>query len=138
MATTNQGEHSFEIEVLISGEAISGYSAGEDLVAGEPVALTGDYEVTAATDGGPAFGVAAYDVASGEQVPIITGDGDNEVRLETSEILSAGDEICPDGLGTVRQVVDADPDITLGVVNSGAAAGEVAEVRLTEQSGVTA
>ena len=40
-----QGEHTFEVEVLISGETLPGYTAGEALSAGEPVALTGDYEV---------------------------------------------------------------------------------------------
>jgi len=138
MATETQGEHSFDVEVLISGETIPGYTAAEALNAGEPVALTGDYEVSSATDGGPAIGVVAYDVASGEEVAIIAADGHNEVRVEVSEVVNAGEELTPDGLGTLRQTVAANPDVTLGVANTGAAAGEVAEVRLTTQSGVTA
>lgn len=138
MATETQGEHSFEIEVLISGEAISGYTAGEALSAGEPVALTGDYTVTAATDGGPAFGLVAYDVASGEEVSIITCDGNNEANIEVSEAVNAGEELTPDGLGTVRQTVGADPDVSLAIANNSASAGEVVEARLVEQSGVTA
>ena len=41
-----QGEHTFEIEVLVSGETLPGYAAGEALSAGEPVAITGNYEVS--------------------------------------------------------------------------------------------
>ena len=43
-----QGEHTFEVEVLISGETLPGYAAGEALSAGEPVEITGDYEVSSA------------------------------------------------------------------------------------------
>ena len=136
--SVDQGEHSFNVEVLVSGETLPGYAADEALSAGEPVALTGDYEVSAATDGGPAFGVAAYDVAEGEEVPVIAGDGQNEVRIEVSEAVEGGDELTPDGLGTVRQTVEADPDITLAIANEGASAGEIVEARMTIQSGVTA
>ena len=99
----NQGEHSFEVEVLVSGETLPGYAAGEALSAGEPVAITGDYEVSSAEDGGPLFGVAAYDVAEGEEVPVIAGDGQNEIRVEVSEAIDAGDELTADGLGTFKQ-----------------------------------
>jgi len=136
--STTQGEHTFDVEVLISGEAMEGFSAGEDINQGEPVVRSGDYEVSTASDGGPAMGVALYDVASGEEVAIAAADGDSEVRLETSETLSANAEITPDGLGTVRQTVEADPDITLGICNDGAAAGEIVEAQLTQQSGDTA
>ena len=136
--SVDQGEHSFEVEVLVSGETLPGYAAGEALSAAEPVALTGDYEVSAATDGGPAFGVAAYDVASGEEVPVIAGDGQNEVRVEVSEAVDAGDELTPDGLGTVRQTVEEDPDVTLAIANEPAASGELVEARMIMQSGVTA
>ena len=134
--SVDQGEHSFEVEVLVSGETLPGYAAGEALSAGEPVALTGDYEVSAATDGGPAFGVAAYDVADGEEVPVIAGDGQNEVRIEVSEAVTAGDELTPDGLGTLKHAADADE--ALALANEGAASGEIVEARMIIQSGVTA
>ena len=98
-----QGEHTFEVEVLISGDTLPGYAAGEALSAGEPVEITGDYEVSSAEDGGPLFGVAAYDVAEGEEVPVIAGDGQNEIRVEVSEVVEAGDELTADGLGTFKQ-----------------------------------
>ena len=61
---STQGEHTFEVEVLISGETLPGYAAGEALSAGEPVEIPGDYEVSSAEDGGPLFGVAASSSAS--------------------------------------------------------------------------
>lgn len=136
--STTQGEHTFEEEVLVSGETLPGYVANGALSAGEPVEVSGDYEVSAASDGGPSFGVAAYDVADGEEVPVIAGDGQNEARLEVSEAVNAGDELTPDGLGGVRQTVAADPDITLAIANEDAASGNIVEVRMTGQSGVTA
>ena len=132
----DQGEHTFEVEVLVSGETLPGYAAGEALSAGEPVAITGNYEVSAATDGGPAFGVAAYDVAEGEEVPVIAGDGQNEVRIEVSEAVEAYDELTPDGLGTFKHAADGDE--TLARANEGASAGEIVEARMIVQSGVTA
>ena len=133
---STQGEHTFEVEVLVSGETLPGYAADEALSAGEPVAITGDYEVSAATDGGPAFGVAAYDVADGEEVPVIAGDGQNEVRIEVSEAVDAGDELAPDDLGTFKHAADGDEPLALA--NEGAASGEIVEARMITQSGVTA
>ena len=133
---STQGEHTFEVEVLVSGETLPGYAADEALSAGEPVAITGDYEVSAATDGGPAFGVAAYDVADGEEVPVIAGDGQNEVRIEVSEAVEAGDELAPDDLGTFKHAADGDEPLALA--NEGAASGEIVEARMITQSGVTA
>lgn len=135
MATIDQGEHSFEVEVLISGESVSGYTASEDLTAGEPVELTDDYEVSAAAEGGPAFAVVAYDVASGEQVAVINADGDNEARLEVSESITAGEALTPDGLGTFEQAVDTDGDQEFAIANNGASSGEVVEARLVDQQG---
>jgi len=131
-----QGEHTFEVEVLVSGETLPGYSADGALSAGEPVAITGDYEVSAATDGGPAMGVAAYDVADGEEVPVIAGDGQNEVRIEVSEAVSAGDELAPDDLGTFKHA--AADDETLALANEDAASGEIVEARMIAQSGEVA
>ena len=128
-----QGEHTFEVEVLISGETLPGYAAGEALSAGEPVEITGDYEVSSAEDGGPLFGVAAYDVAEGEEVPVIAGDGQNEVRIEVSEAIDAGDELTADGLGTFKQAGAGDGKFA--IANEGAGAGEIVEARAVGQNG---
>lgn len=137
MATETQGEHTFDVEVLISGEEIRGYTAGEDLTAGEPVGISGDYEVSSSSAGeGDFLGVAAYDVASGEEVPIL-GD-DCEVRIEVSEAVTAGDELLPDGVGTFETVATSAGSTGVAIVNDGAASGEVAEVYIFAVQGVTA
>ena len=128
-----QGEHTFEVEVLISGDTLPGYAAGEALSAGEPVEITGDYEVSSAEDGGPLFGVAAYDVAEGEEVPVIAGDGQNEIRVEVSEVIEAGDELTADGLGTFKQAGAGDGKFA--IANEGAASGEIVEARAVGQNG---
>ncbi len=136
MSTKDQGEHTFADDILISGEEIRGYSAGEDLTRGEPVAVTGDYEVTSATDGGPFIGIVAYSVTQGEEVPIL-GD-DCEVRLEASEAISAGDALVPDGVGSFRQAVSADGETGNAVANEGIGAGEFGEAYLFAVTGALA
>jgi hypothetical protein len=137
MATESQGEHTFDIEVLISGEEQRGYTAGEDLNAGEPVGLSGDYEVEASAAGeGDFIGVALYDVAEGEPVAI-AGD-DCEVRIEVSEVVSAGDELLPDGVGTFETVATSGGSNGVAIVQEGAASGEVAEVYIFTVQGATA
>ena len=131
-----QGEHTFEVEVLISGDTLPGYAAGEALSAGEPVEITGDYEVSSAEDGGPLFGVAAYDVAEGEEVPVIAGDGQNEIRVEVSEVIEAGDELTADGLGTFKQAGAGDGKFA--IANEDAASGEIVEARAVGQNGTEA
>jgi len=128
---STQGEHTFDQDILIAGEEIRGYTAGEDLEQGEPLAITGDYEVSGAEDGGPFVGVCLYDVADGEEVAI--GGDDCEVRIEFSEALSAGDAITPDDVGTFRQAEDGDDAI--GVVNLGAGIGEIGEAYLSATTG---
>ena len=75
-------------------------------------------------------------MADGEEVPVIAGDGQNEVRVEVSEAVEAGDELAADGLGTLKHAADADE--TLALANEGAASGEIVEARMIMQSGVTA
>jgi hypothetical protein len=122
------------VEVLVSGEEIRGYSAGEALQAGDTVAITGDLEVTVATEGGPSIGVAAYDVAAGEEVPVL-GD-DCEVRIEVSEAVSAGDALVPDGIGTVRQALSGEQP--LAVANESGGSGELIQAYISASTGVIA
>ncbi len=137
MATETQGEHSFDVEVLVSGEEIRGYTAGEALSAGEPVGISGDMEVSASSAGeGDFIGVAAYDVASGEECPVL-GD-DSEVRIEVSEVVTAGEELLPDGLGTFESVATSAGSSGVAIVQQGAASGEVAEAYIFAVQGATA
>lgn len=137
MATETQGEHTFPIEVLISGEELRGYTAGEELSAGEPVYLSGDYTVSASSaDGGEFLGVNLYDAASGEEVAI-AGD-DCEVRVEVSEAVTANDEILPDGLGTFETVATSGASAGVAIVQEGASSGEVCEAYIFAVQGATA
>lgn len=137
MPTENQGEHSFETEVLISGEEIRSYNAGEALVAGEPVGLNGDYEVTGSAAGeGDFIGVVAYDVASGEEVTVL-GD-DCEVRVPVSEAVSAGDELLPDGSGEFETVATSAGSSGVAIVQNGTAGAGTAEVYIFAVQGATA
>jgi len=137
MATETQGEHTFDVEVLISGEEIRGYTAGEALTAGEPVYLSGDNEVSASSAGeGEFIGVNLYDVADGEEVAI-AGD-DCEVRVEVSEAVTANEELLPDGLGTFESVATSSGSSGVAIVQNGAAAGELAEAYIFAVQGATA
>ena len=100
---TEAGEHTFSDDILISGEELRGYNAGEDLTRAEPVEITGDYEVGPSVES--FVGVALYSVAAGEELAI-AGD-DCEVRLEVSEAVEAGDALAVDGDGAFEIAVEA-------------------------------
>lgn len=130
-------EHTFGTDVLVSGDNVDSYTAGAALTAGEPVAQSGDYEVTASGNGGPFTGVAAYDVASGEEVPVIKRDC--EARVEAAEALSAGDALVPDGAGAFRQADNTNNGETgVALANEAAgAAGDTVEIEIFGAKGAT-
>lgn len=137
MATETQGEHEFPIEVLISGEKVQGFTAASALTAGEPVAISGDYEVDASSAGGDSFrGVVLYDVASGEEVALAADDC--EVRIEVSESVSAGDELTPDGLGTFETVATSGASNGVAIAQTGAASGETCDAYIFNIQGAEA
>lgn len=137
MATESQGEHTFDIEVLISGENVDSYTAGEDLVAGEPVGYSGDYEVSGSAAGeGDFIGVVAYDVASGEEVPVIKRDC--EVRVPVSEATAAGDELLPDGSGEFETVATSAGSTGVAIVSNGTSGSGTAEAEIVSAQGATA
>lgn len=129
-------EHNFAEGVLVSGENIDSYTAGEGLTARTPVAITGSFEVSEpAADAGQFTGVVAYDVASGEEVAVIKRDC--EVRVTVSESVSAGDELVPDGSGGFETVATSGLSSGFAVANEGAGASELCEVEITAAGGVT-
>ncbi len=136
MSTSTQGEHTFDTDILISGEELRGYTASEDLTRGEPVTLTGNFEVGSSTDGGAFLGVALYDVTSGEEIAI--GGDDCEVRLEVSEAITANDALVPDGVGGFRQAVDADREAGNAIAQEDITSGEFGEAYIFAVTGVTA
>lgn len=137
MSVTN-GEHVFEEGILVSGENIDSYTAGEALTRGTGVAQSGDYTVTEpAADAGDFTGVVAYDVANGEEVAVIKRDC--EVRIQVSETVSAGDELVPDGSGGFETV--ATSGLTDGgflVANEGGSADDWIEAEIFSAGGATA
>lgn len=123
MATETQGEHTFPVEVLVSGEKLRSYTADEALTAGEPVSISADNTVEPSTAGGDDFlGVVLYDVADGEEVTI--AESDCEVRIEVSEAVTANEELVPDGVGTFESVGTSAATDGVALAQEGASSGE--------------
>ena len=121
MATRSEGEHTFDIEVLVSGEELRGYSAGEDLTTGEPVGISGDYQVSASAAGeGDFLGVNLYDVASGEEAAI------------------AGDELLPDGSAAFETVATSTGSGGVAIAQEGGSSGDVIEAYIFAVQGAEA
>jgi hypothetical protein len=130
-------EHNFAEGVLVSGENIDSYTAGEDLTARTGVAQSGDYTVSEpAADAGDFTGVVAYDVASGEQVAVIKRDC--EVRVSVSESVSAGDELVPDGSGGFETVATSSLSSGFLIANEGGGSGDLVEAEIFAAGGATA
>lgn len=103
--TYTEGEHTFPDDLLVEGEKLRSYTAGEELTRGEPVEITGDYEVSAST--GDAFnGIVMYSAAAGKQVPV--AEDDDTVKLEISAAISSGDALTSQGDGTFAQTGDGE------------------------------
>jgi len=116
-------EHTFEEDVLISGEELRGYTAANDLTLREPVGLSGENQVDSSSGGGGDFiGVVLYDVASGEEAAI-AGD-DCEVRITVSESVSAGDELLPDGNGTFESVATSGGSTGVAIAQTGSSGAD--------------
>lgn len=130
-------EHNFAEGVLISGENIDSYTAGEALDARTPVKISGNYEVTEpAADGDGFTGVVAYDVADGEEVAVIKRDC--EVRVEVSEAVSGGDELIPNGSGAFETVATSSASAGYLVANEDASSGSLCEAEIIAAGGATA
>ena len=130
-------EYTFEEDVLVSGEAIEAFSAASDLTIREPVGISGDNTVDASAAGeGDFYGVVLYDVASGEEVPVIKRDC--EVRVPVSEATTAGDELLPDGAAEFETVATSAGSNGVAIVSSGTAGSGTADVEIVSAQGATA
>jgi len=137
MSTTTQGEHTFDDELLISGEELRGYTAASDLTRGEPVGISGAREVDSSTaDGGDFIGEVMYTVSSGEEV-VIAGD-DCEVLLEASESVTAGDELVPDGNGSFETVATSGASSGVAIAQEDIGSGNFGEAYIYAVQGATA
>jgi hypothetical protein len=134
---STQGEHTFAQGVLVSGENIDSYTAGEDLTARTGVSISGDYTVSEpAADAGEFVGVVAYDVASGEQVAVIKRDC--EVKVEVSESVTAGDELVPDGSGTFETVATSGLTEGFLIAAEGGSDNDLVRAEIYSAGGATA
>lgn len=131
------GEHTFDEGVLVSGENIDSYTAGEDLTARTGVSISGDYTVSEpAADAGTFTGVVAYDVSSGEQVAVIKRDC--EVKVEVSETVTAGDELVPDGSGGFETAATSALSAGFLIAREGGSANDVIHAEIFSAGGATA
>lgn len=132
-----QGEHTFEEEVLVSGENVDSYLAASDLTLREPVGTSGGFEVDASAAGeGDFVGVAMYDVSAGEQVAVAKRDC--EVRIEVSEAVSAGDELLPDGSGSFESVATSTGSSGVAVATEGSGGSDIIVAEIVSAQGATA
>lgn len=128
----SSSEHNFAEDVLISGEAISGFTADGDVTLRDAVKLNGEYQVTAVdTAGETGLGVAAYDAASGDEIAVVT-EG-NEARVAAGGSVSAGDTVTVDANGDF--VTAASGDEAWGRALTGGSSGDTIDVDLTVAPG---
>lgn len=134
---STQGEHTFAEGVLVSGENIDSYTAGEALTARTGVEMSGDYTVSeSAADSGEFVGVVAYDVANGEEVAVIKRDC--EVKVEAAETVTAGDELVPDGSGAFETVATSALSAGFLLASEGGSAGDIIRAEIFSAGGATA
>ena len=131
-------EHSFESDVLVSGEAIEGFEAANDLVIREPVGISADKTVDSSSSGeGDFYGVVLYDVAAGQEAAL--ANQNCEVEIEVSESVSAGDELLPDGSGAFESVATSGGSTGVAIAQEGSGgSGELITAKIIAQQGATA
>lgn len=134
MARSNP-EHSFNEQVLVSGDLLRGYTADGAISQHQAVKINGDYQVTACdTLGEEGAGVAAYGVSDGEELAI-AGD-DTEVRVEVgSNGATAGNRATVDGDGNFQDATAS--DAVWGTFNEGGSDGDIVELALNSEREVT-
>lgn len=120
-------EHDFGEDVLISGDALRGYSADGAIDQHKAVQITDDYTVTQVDSAGvEGDGVAAYTVEDGQELTV-AGDG-TEVRVEAGGTVTAGENATVDGDGNF---VDAGSgDAVWGTFNSSGSDGDIVDLAL--------
>jgi hypothetical protein len=84
----------------------------------------GNYSVGPATAAGRIFGVAAYDAAIGEKVPVLRG---KVVPIKSAGAIAAFAEV---EVGAAGQVVTKAAGVAIGVALTGCASGDDCEVAL--------
>ena len=112
--------------------AHAGYVAGDDTLAGQVVAITGDNEVSpSAADGEEVIGVATQGVAEGDTVNVLSVGTIANVRSNAG--VSAGDYLASAGATGEEGEVDTaeSGDFVIGMALETIGAGEYGQAILT-------
>ena len=130
-------EHDFAEEVLVAGDSLRSFTADGTIDQRKAVDINGNYQATqVGTAGAEVFGVALYDVASGEEVDVAV-DG-CEVKVEAGGTVTAGGAAAVDVDGNF---VDAggsgSGDAVVGTFLEGGADGDVVTLYIDTTVGVT-
>lgn len=129
-------EHSFAEEVLVAGDSLRSFTADGTIDQRKAVDINGDLQATqVGTAGAEVFGVALYDVASGEEVDVAV-DG-CEVKVEAGGTATAGSAAAVD---TDGNFVDAggsgSGDSVVGTFLEGGADGDLVTLYIDTTVGV--
>lgn len=130
-------EHSFAEDVLVAGDSLRGFTADGAVNQRKAVDINGDYQVTqVGTAGAAVYGVALYDVASGEEVAVAV-DG-AEVLIEAGTAgATAGSAAAVDADGNfVDAGGDTSGDNVVGVFLEGGADGDLVRMYIDTTVGV--
>ena len=123
-------EHDFGEDVLIAGEKLRSFTADSDIDAHQAVTINGNFTVDVADVGGAAIGVAAYDVASGQETDVVMDDC--EVRVIADGAVTAGDSL-EVGTGGNFSTLDTGEEIALALEDAGD--GDVFQAYITRATG---
>lgn len=130
-------EHSFAEDVLVSGEAIDGFTADGSIDQRKAVAVNGDLQVTqVGTAGAAARGVALYTVASGEELAIANDGCTVKVEVGTAGA-TAGTAAAVDGDGNFVDAGGAGSgDNVVGEFYEGGSDGDLVLMEVDTTTGV--
>ena len=130
-------EHNFTEDVLKSGEALDGFTADGAISARKAVTVNGDKQVTQVSSAGSSMrGVAVYDVAAGEELPV-AADG-CEVLVEVGGSgATAGNPATTDADGNfVDAGGDTSGDLVVGTFDEGGSDGDLVRLYIDTVPGL--
>jgi hypothetical protein len=130
-------EHNFTEDVLKSGEALDGFTADGAISARKAVTVNGDKQVTQVASAGSAMrGVAVYDVADGEEIPVAADGCEVLVEVGTAGA-TAGNAAATDGDGNfVDAGGDTSGDKVVGTFDEGGADGDLVRLYIDTVPGI--
>jgi hypothetical protein len=130
-------EHNFTEDVLKSGEALDGFTADGAISARKAVTVNGDKQVTQVSSAGSAMrGVAVYDVADGEELPVAADGTECLVEVGTAGA-TAGNAATTDADGNfVDAGGDTSGDNVVGTFDEGGSDGDLVRLYVDTVPGI--